>query len=201
MPKERKPLNLAERTVVTAMQQWPTLFRDADDFYNSCIVGDQGRHYWQNGLLVTDEQEYKGTVNEVPQWGPYPLRISEELAQDLMYYCNRMFHSVHPMQLKNYPSPIDLMPDDLHPDWQKFIGMRLWSDKKISLEFYHTLAEAYCICQYGMRDNPNASIKRYEEEWEIYWKRIPSYEARLEVIRITQENGKIPAWTYQGMCI
>lgn len=169
------------------IQCWPSLFRDAAMFYRSCIVDTQGDHYWKDGRLVTDYV--------------YPEQISLEVARRMLYRDCAIFISVHPSTLKDFPAPIDLIPDDITDDWIEFIDHQLFMDSRITPEFYATLAEAYCIMQYQMRDNPNAPMKRYVDEWTTYWNRIESYRARLRIIRRTRAEGQIPPETYQGMYI
>ena len=196
--KERKPLNVAEAVIVAQIQRWPTLYRDARSFYSNCIVGSQGSPRWEKGTIVFDDKRYMGDVDGKPVWGAYTPVISKAVAQDMLRG-NRAFTSVHPSTSSD--APIRRMPDDMHKDWQEFISHCLYMDEKLTPDLYKTVVESFCIMQYGMWSNPNSSMGYYISEWEIYYKCIPSYKARLDVIREFQESGKIPAYTYTGMHI
>lgn len=198
MEKKRKPLNLAEKTIVQNMRRWPTLYPDADTFLNQRVMGSS--HYqWKKGLLVCDEQgEYAGKDRKGrPKFKPHPFRLPAETAQDLMHSRDNVFRSVY----RVYEAPIDRLPDDLHEDWQHVLGLKLFLDQKITPEMYAVTVEAFCIQTYHCRHNPNANLSHYQESWEDYWKRIPHYRAELERIRKTQELGHVPPETFVGMGI
>lgn len=199
MKKENDSHHEATKVVIDKMRKWPTLFRNSGDFYYASVVGDQGGYHWINGLLVDNEDKrYLGTINEKPQWGEYEYQISEEVAYDLFYPQSRVFVSVNMPCYKN--SPIMSLPDDLHKDWQHFIGMQLLYDEKLTPELYHVTRQAYFIMEWGSPEHPKMG-GHYESDWANYHSKIPSFLARLDVIREQQETGKIPERTFVGMYI
>ena len=63
------------------------------------------------------------------------------------------------------------------------------------------MVEAYCIVQYGVRNNPHDNFEGYKRDWAALYARIPSWKARLHAIEEMQRTGEIPPYTYQGMYI
>lgn len=185
--EEKKPLNEAEKVIVLQMQKWPSLYHDEEDVFLSCLIGGESDCSWKNGTLVwPPNQQYLGRdAKGKEKWGEYPIRISEDTARSLMHSDDRHFHTVHVRDFGD-SAPMDCLPDDLHPDWQQFLSTRLYSDERITPDFYKTLVEAHCISAHGMRENPNAHYDSYISDWETYWKRIPLYRARLDQIRQIQ---------------
>ena len=196
--EKRKPLNLAEKAIVLQMRRWPTLYPDADSFLNQRVIGSSN-FSWEKGLLVCDEQgKYNGKDKKGRlTFKPWPLRLTAETAQDLMYSRHNVFRSVYRLGT----APIDRLPDDLHKDWQDVLGLKLFLDEKITPKMYAVTLETFCIQMYHCRHNPHANLSHYQEGWEDYWKRIPHYKAEMERIRKTQELGHVPPETFVGMGI
>jgi hypothetical protein len=198
--KREKEINVAEQAAIVQMRRWPTLYRNAMDYFLNCVAGSQGDSVWKDGLLqCTENERYvegSSANGAKPKFEPYPFLISEEVAYDLLNLRGN-FLSVSSCGR----CPLDNMPDDMHKDWQDFISIMLFQCQKITPELYDTLVEAYCIIQYGMRENKNSNMECYKYDWKRFYDKIESYKARLRVILETQEKGKIPAYTYQGMGI
>lgn len=197
MDKERKPLNVAEKAIVLQMRRWPTLYPNANSFLNHCVLGSTGSWYWKKGILVCGENKRYAGKDKAgkDKWLPYHLRLSQDVAQDLLLGGMSLFQSVY----MSSDAPINHMPDDLHEDWQATISLKLFLDEKLTPDMYATTLEAFCIMHYHCRHNPHANLSHYQEEWEKYWKRIPHYKAELERIRRTQELGCVPPETFVGM--
>ena len=191
-----KELTVAEQVVLSEMRRWPTLYRCERSFYHQCIVGMQGRWYWKKGLLHSDEKTYDVTSKRFVK---APFRMSKELALSLRLH-RPGFFSVDPPYTPEY-SPLYSMPDDMDESWQDFIGFHLYMDLEITPELYETIVECHCIIHYGIRDNPNANMQHYKDNWADYYAKITHYRERLNVIKQIQETGKIPAGTYVGMHI
>lgn len=190
---EEKKLTIADQEAVKQIRRWPTLLGSSHDFFLDCIVGRSGSYSWVNGKLVHGDKNYK-SVKGKPVKCEYPFQIPEKFAISLLNRNHDGFISVYGCP----DAPINHIPDDVHPDWMDFISFHLFLDSKLTPELYHLIVQAHCIRHYGVLHNPNANFGSYEYEWKNYFAKIPSYQARVRLIREIQELGQIPPDRYMG---
>ncbi len=194
--KTEKNLTIAEQEIVNHIRRWPTLYRSAHSVFHSAIISGVGSFKWKNGLLFSEDKQYK-IIKGKARYFPYPFQISEEFAKNLLNNNANGFISVNPRA----GVPITEIPNDIHPDWIRFISFHLFLDSKVTPELYDIIVQAHTIRHYGVTHNPHASGDHYRYEWAKYFERIPSYQAHLRLIEETREQGRIPPNRYLGIDI
>ncbi len=179
------------------MREFPSLYQNSHKVIMACIVGRQGYPKWTEDGLIEDTDTHCHYDKETKTFGPYPLVISEEVAED--FYLQYQGKTVFPHDINGI---INEIPMNAHEDWLDEIDMFLYHYEKYTPDFIQKLSEVQTFLHYGTYINPHAGQPhRYISDMTKFVNKVPSWRARIREIEYFKQVGKIDPATYIGMHI